>query len=171
VLRGDSKLLVIDASVANAAGWSDHPDSSASRYFLRAVLDTCHQMVLTPALAEEWRRHQSKYAREWRKSTYARRKIRQLEAAENGNLRARILDPGAGLQALAIRRKDVRLIEAAILTGHIVVSLDEEAREAFEVRELNSVMWVNPVQEHEGVSTWLEDGAPPIEAWKLGQQA
>ena len=170
MLRAASKVLVIDASVANAAGWSDHPDSSASRYFLRAVLDTCHQMVLTPALAEEWRRHQSKYAREWRKSMYARRKIRQLEAAENGNLRARILDPGAGLQALAIRRKDVRLIEAAILTGHIVVSLDEEAREAFQFRELNIITWVNPVRERERMNSWLEDGAPPVEEWKLGPE-
>jgi hypothetical protein len=100
-------VLVIDASVAKAAGWSKQPDSSSSRYFLRAVLDICHQMVLTPALAEEWRRHQSKYTREWRKSMYARRKIRQLEAEENGNLRARILDPDAGPQLLAIRLKDI----------------------------------------------------------------
>jgi hypothetical protein len=82
VLRADSKLLVIDASVAHAAGWSDHPDSSAGRHFLRAVLDVCHQMVLTPEVAEEWRRHQSKYTRTWRTEMYARKKVRSLGTVE-----------------------------------------------------------------------------------------
>ena len=170
MLRGASKLLVIDASVAKAAGWSEHPESSSSRHFLRAVLDICHQMVLTPPLTEEWHRHQSKYTREWRKSMYAKKKIRQLEAEENAELRTRLLNPSASEELLAIRRKDVPLIEAALRGDGIVVSLDEEARGAFQVRELNFVMWVNPVQEHEQVNTWLADGAPPIEHWKLGRQ-
>ena len=101
---------------------------------------------------------------------YARKKLRQLEAEENVTLRARLLDPSAGEALLAIRGKDVPLVEAALRADGIVVSLDEEAKGAFQVRELNLVMWVNPVREHQRVKTWLEDGAPPIEEWKLGSQ-
>jgi hypothetical protein len=171
VLPGASKLLVIDASVANAAGWSEHPDSSGSRHFLRAVLDICHQMVLTPSLAEEWRRHQSKYTREWRKSMYASRKIRSFGEEENVGLRSRVLDPNAGEHMLAVRLKDLPLIEAALRVDRIVVSLDEAARAAFHFQELNAVTWVNPVRERERMSSWLEEGAAAVEEWKLGYDA
>lgn len=163
-------MLVIDASVAQAAGWSDHPESSASRHFLRAVLDICHRMVLTPPLIEEWRRHQSSYTRDWRKSMYARKKIQLLEAEENPGLRKRVLDPGAGAQLLEMRLKDLPLIEAALRADRVVVSLDEEARESFRFRELNVVTWVNPLRERDRIGSWLEDGAPPVEEWKLGQE-
>jgi hypothetical protein len=168
VAPGASKVLVIDASVAHAAGVSEAPDSRASRQFLRAVLDICHQMVLTPQLTDEWRRHQSKYTREWRRSMYARKKIQQLEVAENRDLRERVLDPTGG-HLLEIRLKDMPLVEAALRTDHIVVSLDEEAWAAFQLRELNVVSWVNLVRERERVRDWLEQGAPPVEGWKLGR--
>lgn len=89
-----SKELVIDASVAQAAGWGEHPDSSGSRHFLMAVLEISHRMVLTPPLLDEWRNHQSKFTREWRKSMHAKRKIRTLDAEENAGLRERSLGPG-----------------------------------------------------------------------------
>ena len=164
-----SKELVIDASVAQAAGWGEHPDSSGSRHFLMAVLEISHRMVLTPPLTNEWRRHQSKFTREWRKSMHARRKIRTLDAEENAGLRERSLGPGIDEPLRQIRLKDLPLVEAALRTDNIVVSLDETARQAFQLRELNLVSWVNPVREAHRMRQWLVEGSPPVEEWRLGQ--
>lgn len=156
-----SKELVIDASVAHAAGWGDHPDSSGGRDFLRAVLEISHRMVLTPPLIDEWRRHQSKFTREWRKSMHARRKVRILDSQENTGLRDRILGADDDETLRQIRLKDIPLLEAALRTDNIVVSLDERARDAFQFRELNVLLWVNPVSEAHRMQLWLEEGAPP----------
>jgi hypothetical protein len=163
------KELVIDASVAQAAGWGEHPDSSGSRHFLRAVLEIAHRMVLTPPLVTEWHRHQSKFTREWRKSMHARRKVRMLDAQENAGLRARTLGPDIDEPLRQIRLKDLPLIEAALRTDEIVVSLDEQARAAFQIRELSTITWVNPVREREQMKGWLEEGAEPVDQWRLGQ--
>ena len=47
--------------------------------------------------------------------------------------------------------KDVPLVEAALQTGHIVVSRDEDARVFFQIRELSTITWVNPLAEPEQV--------------------
>ena len=60
-----SKRLVIDASVARAAGGEDatFPISVYCRDFLQAVLDISHRVVMTPDIRDEWNKHQSKSAR------------------------------------------------------------------------------------------------------------
>jgi hypothetical protein len=127
-------------------------------------------MVLTPPLVEEWRRHQSKFTREWRKAMHARRKIRTLAAQENPGLRERILGVEATEFVRLARIKDMPLIEAALRTDCIIVSLDERARGWFQFQELNGITWVNPVRERVRVDSWLEQGAPEVEEWKLGQR-
>jgi hypothetical protein len=126
-------------------------------------------MVLTPPLIDEWRRHQSKFTREWRKSMHARRKIRTLEAQENMGLRERSLGPGIEEPLRQIRVKDLPLIEAALRADNIVASLDEEARQSFQIEELNVIIWVNPVKESRRMRLWLEQGAEPVAEWKLGR--
>ncbi len=101
---------------------------------------------------------------------YARRKIRSLEEEENDGLRSRVLDPNAGAHMRAVRLTDLPLIEAALRVDRIVVSLDEEARAAFQFEELSTITWVNPVRERERVSSGLEDGAAAVEEWKLGYE-
>jgi hypothetical protein len=34
--------------------------------------------------------------------------------------------------------------------------------------ELNVITWVNPVAERVRIQGWLEEGAPPVDDWKLG---
>jgi len=69
-------MLVIDASVARAAGdVSMNPTSRNCREFLQTVLQICHRMALTAPIQEEWNRHQSRFARDWRTSMVARKKI------------------------------------------------------------------------------------------------
>lgn len=64
--------------------------------------------------------------------------------------------------------KDIHLIGAALRADGIVASLDENARTLFSVAELKAIIWVNPVSERLRIQQWLEEGAPPVEEWKLG---
>jgi hypothetical protein len=59
--------------------------------------------------------------------------------------------------------KDCHLLEAAIATDGIVISLDEKAREPFKkaaktIKELRIIMWANPDKPEEDVLVWLSDG-------------
>lgn len=100
---------------------------------------------------------------------HARRKIRTLEAQENMGLRERSLGPGIEEPLRQIRVKDLPLIEAALRADNIVASLDEEARQSFQIEELNVIIWVNPVKESRRMRLWLEQGAEPVAEWKLGR--
>ncbi|HTX75328.1 MAG TPA: hypothetical protein VMD29_03905 [Terracidiphilus sp.] len=64
-------------------------------------------------------------------------------------------------------QKDLHLIEAALQTDRIVVSLDQRAREELAVQAAADVMWVDPVDEGGHVIYWLNKGAEPFEEWKL----
>ena len=125
-------------------------------------------MVLTPPLVEEWRRRQSKFTRQWRKSMHARGQVRMLDTLENAGLREHALNREIGEPLRQIRLQDMHLIEAALRTGNIVISLDETARQSFQLRELNVITWANPVVERERMPAWLEAGAEPVDEWRLG---
>ncbi len=70
-------------------------------------------------------------------------------------------------------RKDYRLIEAAIVTDRIVISLDETVRILFaavvrSVGKLRNIVWVNPSRTEEEFILWLENGAKPEKRRLLG---
>jgi hypothetical protein len=126
-------------------------------------------MALTPAIREEWRRHQSKFARRWRLAMYAKKKIVLLEEGQDPGLEDRILRTSRNDEQRQAMLKDVPLIWAALQADSIVVSRDVNARALFQIRELSTITWVNPVSEPERILGWLWEGAPAVDAWKLGQ--
>lgn len=65
-------------------------------------------------------------------------------------------------------QKDLHLIEAALATDGIVISLDDNARASFQVDAAKDVIWVNPVAEGGHAIYWLNKGASNVEEWKLG---
>ncbi len=172
---GDSRRLVIDATVARAAGGktATYPASKRCRDFLQAVVDVCHRAVMTQPIGAEWKKHGSRFFRQWRVSMEARKKIVRNVADEH------LLDEpqlGAALRSnaqLEAARKDLHLINAALLTDRTIVSLDDEARQNFALvaqrcPQLQAVCWVNPgVEEHSAVP-WLQDGACPEPSRLLG---
>jgi len=170
-----SRRLVIDASVAQSAGGPGAvvSESARCREFLIAVLRVCHRVIFTASVREEWDRHQSLFARRWRVSMNARRKVAILIAPENANLRKRIAASAAGQREQQALMKDVHLIEAALAGDSIVVSRDEEIRDLFKlasdtVGELRAVAWVNPGADAERPVAWVEDGAIPERTRLLG---
>ncbi|MEW6219041.1 MAG: hypothetical protein AB1634_05820 [Thermodesulfobacteriota bacterium] len=112
-----SRAIVIDASVARAAGSAEHPVSTACRDFLIQILRICHRVVMTVEIAEEWKKHQSGFALRWRAAMESKRKVVRPSVAE--------LPSGLREQAEALplppRRmsallKDLHLVEAALAT-------------------------------------------------------
>lgn len=168
--------LVIDASVARASGGTEatHPTSVVTRDFLLAVLTICHKVVMTPAILDEWNQHQSGFARKWRRSMVARKKLIPLDVEERQDLRQQVELEKVTQEQKNAMLKDCHLVEAAIYTDRRVISLDDTARKLFvglsdNFAELQNVLWVNPVAARAEVINWLEgkqDGA----VWALAHQ-
>lgn len=174
-----SKNLVIDADVARASGGrgATHSTAMASRNFLQAVLMICHKVVMTAAIQEEWNKHQSSFARKWRRSMVAKRKLVVLNAFEQLDIRQQIESLSISNNNKEAMLKDFHLIEAALASGCRVVSLDDEVKNLFSATinnllDLRAVLWVNPVHDSVKVINWLENGAPiggrQYQKWRLG---
>jgi hypothetical protein len=167
-------MLVIDASIARAAGEvSMHPTSRDCRELLEAVLKVCHRMAMTDPIKEEWKRHQSRFARRWQVSMMARRKVVFIEVAAHLSLEKRITRVESNEALAAVMEKDRRLIEAALVTEERVISLDDRMREHLrdhvaKLSEVGSICWVNPCRSEEGAVAWLEAGAPAERRRMLG---
>jgi len=155
---------VVDASVASAAGKTMHPTSFRSRQFLGEVLKISHRIVMTVTLATEWDRHQSLYAARWRAEMRTRNKVVDIANVPNEEVRRQVTF------SIAVQ-KDLHLIEAALATDKVVISLDDRAQADLCVDATKEVTWVNAVAEGGHAIYWLRDGAPPKNEWKLGYEA
>ncbi len=172
-----SKRLVIDASVARAAGGEDatYPKSVYCRDFLEAVLDLSHRVVMTPDIRDEWNKHQSKSARIWLRRMVAKKKLCPCDIAVDNDLWCQVEAIAESDKEREVMVKDLRLVEAAIATDRTVISLDDKVRKCFakvavDVDPLKDIIWVNPAQIAEQPLDWLQNGAEPEIERSLGFQ-
>jgi hypothetical protein len=193
-----SRLLVIDASIANAAG----EVNLASKYYrdiLETILEVCHRIVMTPEIELEWENHQTRFALKWQRSMVAKKKVLRLGTVANPELRKKIelaathqlavqagmisqrslqqLDPASSHnQSREAMLKDTHLLEAALETDNIVISIDEIVRKLFavatgQVVEIRNVIWINANGTDQSVLKWLEGGAKSEKKRRLVSQA
>jgi hypothetical protein len=174
VAKVPSRAIVIDASIAMASGeTSNHSTAQNCCDFLQAVLRICHRVVLTPPIRDEWNKHQSGFARAWRVSMMARKKVEIIDVAAQHSLKRRLQRARLGDRVFAIIEKDRHLIEAALATDERVASLDDQVRNhlrnhAAKLPEAQSICWVNPNSSDEAAIHWLESGAPADKSRMLG---
>lgn len=163
------KRLVVNASVARAAGGVDATDSVSINCteFLETFRDeSSHHVVMTFELSEEWDAHQSNFAAEWLGNMIATRRFHYIELPQNRALYDEI-------EAIAVEEKDINamlkdfhLIGAALETDQTVISLDETIRGLFkrasqQIGEIRGIIWVNPSRTaEEQPILWLQNGAP-----------
>jgi hypothetical protein len=134
------KCLVIDTSVmfaASSKALSLPSPSQACTDFLMEILKLGHSMIMTDEILEEWERYNlTKKSFDpklpaWYPIMRRKGKIRRhFGNTHRDDLRQAILavvDPNA-VEAV---RKDMRLIEAALLADQIVASRDEKMRGHF----------------------------------------
>ncbi|MEI6102743.1 MAG: hypothetical protein WCP70_02255 [Methanothrix sp.] len=161
----ESKRLVIDASVATSTGERGQR-GELCQAFLRVMIDeTYHRLVMTREIGAEWDIHSHPFARRWRRSMNAKRRVDRPNVDHDVAFCLKIERASQTEKALVAMEKDLRLIEAARITDKRVISLDDTARSYFsavsnQVRELRDILWVNPVNDDETPTKWLTDGAP-----------
>ena len=173
--EADSKRLVIDTDVAQASGSEEaiHPRAKHCRDFLQEVLSLSHSVVMTPEISNEWKRHRSSFARRWRVSMDARKKVYRVNAPADEELHDKIKQTRINLEESEDMQKDLHLLDAALATDQNIVSLDETIRGYFaqaaqRVGEIRDIVWVNPERtEEEKPLVWLQNGAPPEDHRKL----
>lgn len=161
-----SRILIIDASVARAAGGIDavNPASMRCSEFLTAVYDICHTFGMTHGIKQEWDKHASSFTSTWLKNMVSKGKLKPISSIKNSSLRGKIAADISAPKTRKAMEKDAILIEAAMGAHGVVVSLDETARELFQdfslrADELNGICWVNPTTESETPIHWLQAGA------------
>ena len=175
-----SKRLVIDASIARSAGQEDatYPRSVRCRDFLQAVLEISHRVVMTPDIKKEWDKHQSRFAKKWLRQMVAKKKLYACDITLDDELWTQIESHAKTDKDREAMEKDLLLIEAAIATDKIVISLDEKVKELFikaaaDIERLKQVAWVNPDVENteeKGAIAWLKNGAEIESQYLLGGQ-
>lgn len=120
-------------------------------------------------------------ARKWRVNMIGAKKIHKL--GENfisleDNIRDKIQNvvpqafPDDSESINNILQKDVHLIEAAMAMDKIIVSCDDTAKLHFgrisgRIKEIQSINWVNPVENFGEIKEWLESGAELKDEYRL----
>lgn len=173
-----SRRIVVDASVARAAGTTENPVSRRSREFLQAMLTICHRVVMTPEINREWRRHQSNFSLVWLAAMRRRKKVIDacVDQDKQESLRAEVLASGLSAKQRAAVEKDCLLVTAAWASDRLVASNDDKVRAHLAQLsgtspELSRVVWVNPTQPAETPVQWLEAGARTEDGRGLGLHA
>jgi hypothetical protein len=146
-----SRLLVIDASIAQSSGETEHPVSKICREALNCILKICHHIILTRTIREEWKHHKSKFARKWLCAMYARKKIKNIEDAALPEVT--IKQSNVSQNDLIGLEKDLPLIQGACAGDGIIITRDEEITKIWSrcrehIKTPQFVRWINPV--HDG---------------------
>jgi hypothetical protein len=159
-----SKTIVVDADVARSAGITEHPRSKACRGVLDAMLKYCHKLAWTSDIAEEWKRHQSSYAIQWRAAMTARKKIRKLENVQDDDLRNQMSESAMTIDEINAILKDIHLIEAALRSDSIIISCDQRMQKllteaAQTTAAIRLICWSDPCRELDECVNWVASGA------------
>src|SRR5216684_8811535 len=84
--------LVIDASIAEAAGTTGrpHPNAALCRDFLDAVRSICYRMAWSETITAEWDKHKRGFAARWLVSMERIGKLRRVQDESLAELREAI---------------------------------------------------------------------------------
>lgn len=140
--------MVIDASIARACGQPEaiYPTSVHCREFLENVLLTCHHMVMTREIRDEWNKHASKFAQAWKVEMVSRKKV---VAHNTESLDRSLWDALENFAKTDGQRgeivKDIHLLEAALATDQIIVSLDENTARKYFTQAARRIEALKPI--------------------------
>lgn len=153
-------FVVIDADVAKSAGLTEHPISSSSRIFLQNMKENGHKAVMCKKLLHEWNKHNSKFAKTWLSSMFAKKLVLIVEP----NQQVAKLIESSDLKAKEknIAQKDVHLVDAALTNDDKVISSNDiTARDVFgNITKLNKsiadIAWFSPTLHNEFLCRYLK---------------
>jgi hypothetical protein len=177
-LRPKSKRLVVDVDLLVQCGKREKapdPRMKSCRRFLVAVRDICHHVAFNESLFSEWKRHKTSWASKWLTQMMARRKFEKLEDNPDSEISAAIIRVVTDRNTIAKMQKDQHLLEIALATDKRIISLNDKERFHFskccdEIKNINTLIWVNPTCNPQEVIAWLENGAEYKAEYTLGFQ-
>ena len=150
--------VIIDADIARSSGASEPPVSSGSRALLDSVSKNGHKAAMCPTLMAEWNKHRSLFARRWLSSMIAKRKVDFIkpEAITIDSIDRHLINE----KSIAIAKKDVHLIDAALATDRVIASNDDIARNVFcelsrNCGNIRTIKWFNAITDRDFVSNFL----------------
>ena len=163
--------IVVDTSVARAAGDSGDRTAQACLNSLEAILEKpSYLAAFNQSLLREWfkeiedrrgrkRRYASSSASEW----FLKMRRRLVVLPERKDFINQCMQAGASLAAASAIRKDLHLVDLAIQADHRVLSTDKKIvghlrHLGKHVPEVCPILWVHPV-DHKAPD-WLDQGAP-----------
>jgi len=170
-----SRRIVVDTNIARSASETTFPQSVACRQVLETILTVCHRVVLSPSQKAEWQKHQSRFTLRWLDSMTARGKQFLLPDDPDTGLRDAI-DRAAPLDwSREELLKDVYLLESALATDSIVVSLEKRAANYYrplveKVPRIGPVAWIHPLEPVDHCRQWLAAGATVVPTLCLAKQ-
>ncbi len=155
--------MVVDASVARAAGSGDDARASVSRQLLEGVLEVCHHAAFCPQVFAEWRKHRSGFAREWLTSMFARRKVESLSPCSTAEIESMLDSSNLSESKRSAVAKDAHLLAVAKATSALVATLDCTLVDL--VRELqqgnpsiHSIAFLDLQRDSQNVLAWIQRG-------------
>jgi hypothetical protein len=179
-MANDTLRVVVDASVAMAAGTSVHPTSKNCRECLEVVADKngSHFIVMSKAIEEEWKdadpdKPGCKTSARWLRRLYSNRKVFWVEddSVFDSELRDLLDQLESDKHIRLAMLEDIHLIEAANATDRIVLSLDQVRRHfhkwSSHTPKLADVMWCDPGKD-DTVQDWLRAGCTTDDERRLG---
>jgi hypothetical protein len=171
--KGTRWRLVIDTSILSAATdrESEDPIPGSCAKLLTDVYRICHQVVFTSESLMEWNNRRSNFAKRWRVWMEGEKKVHRLDdSCRDEELRGaceRLFSDGDGPDVWEEVEKDLHLVEAALATDKIVLSLERRIYECFQwacsrrgARILGEIYWFNPVHEAAEVRRLLNGDLP-----------
>ncbi|WP_457243611.1 hypothetical protein [Pseudomonas lurida] len=162
--------FVVDADVARCAGLSEVPSSKGARNVMQAMIKSDTVAIFCPTLADEWKKHRSKFSANWLSSMTAKKKILRVKPTETaaGEIQAAAISE----DDKRIAEKDVHIVDAAVDQNAVIASNDNAARAVFQ-RILNgsatmeALVWVSPTASSEEIVSLIERAGFVPENWKL----
>lgn len=170
-----ARRLVVDADIVAAATAHVNPRSVQCTTLLATILATRHVVTLPPFLREEWERRFPRASHIWLTAMYARRLVHEPELNPNRGVAGALARLPFHPDIVAIVVKDAHLLEAALATDRIVLSMDETAYYHFcdaaaTLSQIRPVMWANPERAADDCITWLTTGAKPETKRRIGRR-
>jgi len=163
--RKKRKVFIIDASVLQSAGETEHPISKSCRDVLFEVYEFCHKVGLTERISDEWKHHYSNFSKKWHRYMNGKGGIENISVTSDieENFKEYFKNyPKERDERIVF--KDIHLIEAALKADKIILSRDSEAKNVFNKYAerfpiLKRIRWVDPTKE-EDIKKWIKEGAP-----------
>jgi hypothetical protein len=164
--------MVIDADIARAVGFSQHPVSSTSRALLETLMASKNiGIAFNRHLLAEWKKHNSTFARTWLSSMIGQRRFCLIETAARAEIE--VQNAAISENQKQIAAKDAHLIDIALVSGKFIASNDKAARTVFclvsgQTAFFNGITWAVPVDCCDQLLALIrERGFIPAD-WQLG---